>query len=148
MRDLWRVTKHPGVTGIGGHYSEGRWHHLGSTVLYTAEHPALALLEAMAHSDLTIDHVPDTLRLCRIQVDASLPAYVPALPNGWQANETMSRKVGMGWLKKGTHALMKVPTAILPHAYNFILNPAHPDIAGKIVEVSDEPVWIDPRFIR
>lgn len=145
---LWRISKYPGLSGIGGLYSDGRWHTKGQSVIYTAEHPALALVETMAHLDLSLDEVPDTLKLCRLEVDGGLGIHSRTLPVGWQANEVMSRKVGDAWLSAREHPLFAVPSAILPHAMNYLINPAHPKMPGKVTEASVEEIWIDKRFIR
>jgi RES domain-containing protein len=146
--DLWRVTQYPVIDGSGGLYSHGRWHSKGMAVIYTGEHPALALMEAMAHQVLDVEHIPDTLVLCKIQIPSNLPVYAPSLPIGWQAKELTSRAVGSKWLESGSTPLMRVPSAIVPHGFNTIINPQHPKIAGKIILASTEPVWIDDRFIR
>lgn len=147
-RVLWRISQYPGLSGIGGLYGDGRWHTKGRPVVYAAEHPALALVEAMAHLDLSIDEVPDTLKLCRIEVDDRLGIHMRTLPAGWQANELMSRKVGDAWLAAREHPLFAVPSAILPHSTNYLINPTHPDVAGGVAEASVEDIWIDRRFIR
>lgn len=147
-RVLWRISKYPGLTGIGGLYTDGRWHSKGSQIIYTAEHPALSLVETMAHLDLSIDEIPDELKLCRIEVDEALPVLKRALPDGWQANEVMSRKVGDQWLAAREHPLFEVPSAILPHATNVLINPALITEPEQLKEVSIEDIWIDKRFIR
>lgn len=147
-RTLWRISQYPGLSGLGGMFGDGRWHSKGRPILYTAEHPALALVESMAHLDLTIDQVPDTLKLCRIEVDDSLAVHRRALPAGWQANQLMSRKVGDAWLLAATHALFEVPSAILPHAINVLINPALISTSTpQLVEVSIDDLWIDARFL-
>lgn len=145
---LWRISRHTGLSGIGGLYADGRWHSKGRPVVYAAEHPALALVETMAHLDLSLGDVPDTLRLCRIDVDTRLRIHVPTLPTGWQANQVMSRKLGDAWLASASTPLLAVPSAILPSSTNYLVNPAHPAIAGSVREVSVEAIWIDQRFIR
>lgn len=147
-RVLWRITQYPGLSGIGGLYGDGRWHTKGRPIVYAAEHPALALVETMAHLDLSIDEVPDTLRLCRIEVDNRLRIHTRTLPVGWQANEVMSRRAGDAWLAARERPLFAVPSAIVPYATNYLINPAHPDVAGSVIEVSVEDIWIDRRFIR
>lgn len=129
-------------------YGAGRWHSRGRPILYTAEHPALSLIEIMAHLDLTLDEVPDTLKLSRIELDDSLGVARPSLPTGWQANQLMSRRIGDAWLASGTQPLFEVPSAILPHSTNVLINPAHPAIAAGVVEACVEDIWIDARFLR
>ena len=150
-RTLWRISRFPGLTGIGGLYVDGRWHSKGRRIIYAAEHPALALVETMAHLDLSIDEIPDDLKLCRIELHGTADdAFSRSLPEGWQANELMSRKVGNAWLSANTHPLFEVPSAILPHSTNFLINPEHPAIqlGRNLREVSVEDIWVDKRFIR
>ncbi|MDQ3206523.1 MAG: RES family NAD+ phosphorylase [Pseudomonadota bacterium] len=147
-RVVWRISIHPGITGIGGMYSNGRWNSKGRFIIYTAEHPALSLVEIMAHLDLSLDQVPGNLKLCRIEVGDDMSVYRPELPDGWQANELMSRKIGDAWLAAATDPLCEVPSAILPNSTNLLINPAHPAFAAGVREVSVEPIWIDSRFIR
>ncbi|ASY82714.1 MULTISPECIES: RES family NAD+ phosphorylase [Xanthomonas] len=149
MSEYWRISAHEGHKGIGGLHVSGRWHNVGKHIIYSAEHPALALVETMAHLDLSLDDVPTNLLLFKISVDTTLPIFKPNLPNGWQANQSMTRKLGDAWLKGGKEPLMAVPSAILPHTTNLIINPQHLAISsGGLVEISKEPIWIDPRFLR
>ncbi len=43
---------------------------------------------------------------------------------------------------------MPVPSAILAHATNYVLNPAHADARTHLHEASIEPFWFDRRLIR
>lgn len=129
-------------------YADGRWHSKGRLIVYAGEHPALALVETLAHLNLDIEEVPDTLKLCRITLADDLTVFRCPLPVGWQANELMSRKAGDGWLAAGEHPLFEVPSAILPHSTNVLINPAHPAVAAGVHEVSVEDLWIDARFLR
>jgi len=150
-RTLWRISRYPGVTGEGGLYVDGRWHTKGHRIIYAAEHPALALIETMAHLNLSIDEIPDDLKLCRLEVaDVADLAFRKTLPDGWQSNELMSRKVGDAWLASLSHPLFEVPSAILPHSMNVLINPDHPVVQGltTVQQVSVEDIWIDKRFIR
>ena len=65
---LWRISRYPGLSGIGGTFSNGRWHHAPRHVLYAAEHPALALAEVLAHLRADLDLMPTSLRLLAIDV--------------------------------------------------------------------------------
>lgn len=47
----------------------------------------------------------------------------PALPLGWQANEPASQSAGNRWLDEGVELLLPVPSALLPHATNYLTKP-------------------------
>lgn len=61
--ELWRISAWPGLSGLGGQYTDGRWHTMPRSVLYASEHPALAMIEAMAHMRLSLGNIPTTLKL-------------------------------------------------------------------------------------
>lgn len=146
---VWRISRYPGLTGEGGLHSDGRWHSLGSRVIYVGEHPALAMVETMAHMQLDLANIPTTLKLICIDIadDATLDP-TPALPSGWQANEPATRAIGAAWLKSHTALLLPVPSAILSHSINYLINPEHPQAATHLAEGPIEPFFIDKRFLR
>ena len=145
---LWRISAFPGVAGEGGLHVDGRWHTMGHRVIYAAEHPALAMIEVMAHMRLSLTAIPTTLKLIPVEVDdLAVCDPVPSLPTGWQANETTSQAVGNAWLKSGAALLMPVPSAILAHSTNYLINPAHPQANTHLREGTIEPFWFDKRFL-
>jgi RES domain-containing protein len=144
---LWRISRYPGLTGIGGTFSNGRWHHAPRHIVYAAEHPALALAEVLAHLRAELDLMPTSLRLLAIDVRArASQSPMPELPTGWQANEPTTQALGDAWLDGQRSLLMKVPSAILPHAYSYLINPRHRQAATHLTEVDEGPLWIDPRL--
>jgi RES domain-containing protein len=146
---LWRISAYPGLAGIGGYRSDGRWHTVGRPVLYAGEHPALAMVETMAHMRLSLTNIPTTLHLIAIDVKAgAVVSAPPALPSGWQANEPTSQAVGNAWLASMAGLLLPVPSALLAHATNYLINPAHAQAASHLHEALVEPFWFDKRYLR
>lgn len=146
---LWRISSHPGLSGVGGTFVSGRWHTMPRHVLYLAEHPALALLEVMAHLELTAESIPLTLRLFSIDLaPRAKNADALDLPAGWQANQPATQALGNRWLDNAATLLLPVPSALIAHATNTLINPRHPQASTHLTETDHGPVWIDPRFIR
>lgn len=146
---LWRISRHRGLGGAGGTYADSRWHHAPRHIVFAAEHPALATLEVLAHLQADLAHVPTTLRLLAIDIKprASI-APVPELPSGWQANVPTSQAFGDDWLDAQESLLLKVPSAILPHSFNYLINPHHKQARTHLTEKDHGPFWIDPRLAR
>lgn len=144
---LWRISNYAELTGIGGLRASGRWHSRGRQIVYLADHPASALLEMLVHFDR--DLIPTTYRLFRVAVPQTLAIAqvgTEALAHDWRDHATRSRDIGDQWLDRGTTALLQVPSAIVPHAVNVLLNPAHPDAASvTIAEIIQAP--FDPRLL-
>ncbi|HEY4145746.1 RES family NAD+ phosphorylase [Pinirhizobacter sp.] len=146
---LWRISAFPGLTGEGGLYDDGRWHTKGRRIVYTAEHPALAMIETLAHMRLPLTDIPLTLQLIRIEVldDAAIDPQ-PNMPSGWQANDVTTRAIGDGWLKSKSSLLLPVPSSLIADATNYLVNPDHPQRATCLVESKPEPFWFDKRYLR
>lgn len=138
--EAWRICRRPhaDLSGEGARRVGGRWNRRGTAVVYLAEHPALAVLEVLVHLDLPPELLPDDYVLLR--------AELPFRPE----NPTLDRAfnpeaIGSDWLRAGDSPLMRVPSVLVPHAHNLLLNPVH-RTAGRAKIVSVEPFVFDPRF--
>jgi RES domain-containing protein len=146
---LWRISSYPGLAGIGGLHAAGRWHSLGRHVLYASEHPALAMVETLAHMRLGLTAIPLTLKLIAIDVaEGARVSPAPALPGGWQANEPTSQAAGDSWLAGGSGLLLPVPSALIAHSINYVINPVHAQAATHLSEGEILPFWFDKRYLR
>jgi RES domain-containing protein len=147
--DLWRISNYADLSGTGGIRAGGRWHTRGRPIVYLADHPANALLEMLVHTDR--DLLPVAYRLLRIVVPETAAIETASagwltLASDWRNQPALTREIGDRWLDGSSSALLQVPSAIVPAARNFLLNPAHPHAAGCIVaEVIDAP--FDPRLL-
>jgi RES domain-containing protein len=128
---LWRISKHNDLGGIGGEKADARWHTAapGKRIVYLAEHPAVALIETLVNISGILEAFPRRFQLLRIEADSSVDIDVPAgeFPDGWQNNQTLTRRLGNEWLEAKETALFRVPSVPSPHSFNYLLNPLHPD---------------------
>ncbi|WP_087086362.1 RES family NAD+ phosphorylase [Caballeronia cordobensis] len=151
MMVLWRISNHADLKGIGGLRAPGRWHFAGRPVVYLAEHPAGALLETLVHQEIpSTSDLPDTYRLLRVAVSESASIAElgeSALPENWREDRSYTQSAGSEWLEGGSTALLKVPSAVMPFAYNYILNPVQADAANIKIEMVID-VRHDPRILR
>jgi RES domain-containing protein len=145
---IWRISNHAGLSGMGGVRFSARWHSKGRPILYAAEHPAGALAEFLAHLDL--EDIPTSFQLITIDVDG-IPAAITIKPEDlapdWAANRTTTRAAGDRWLQGGESLLLRVPSVLVPDAFNVLINPPHPDTI-KMRIVKTEKVPLDRRFAR
>ena len=128
---LWRICaakyQDSAFSGLGGLYVSGRWHQRGNKIVYTAESLALATLEIFVH--LESDRIPLVAIKACIE-DKLAVEEVNNLPLNWQESTTYPelQKIGTEWLKSGRTPVLKVPSAIVPVEFNYLLNPEHPDL--------------------
>ena len=70
---VWRLVRRPyaDLSGIGAASYPGRWNAARQRVVYTAEHPALAVLEVRVHLGLDLDLIPPDYVLMAIELGRS-----------------------------------------------------------------------------
>lgn len=131
---LWRISNHADLSGRGGVLFPGRWHHAGAPVVYLAESPAGALVEACVHT--SANDIPPSFTLVKVVgPDVRLDELrLEDLPDGWTANLGVTRDLGSEWLERASAALLRAPCALIPATRNFLLNPLHADAALLRVE--------------
>ncbi|HEX9671448.1 MAG TPA: RES family NAD+ phosphorylase [Thermoanaerobaculia bacterium] len=148
---VWRITRQlyaeRAFDGEGARLYGGRWNRPGEAVVYTSETLSLAALEYFVQLDP--DTAPDDL----VAVAAELPpglavrSLAPAdLPAGWRSYPALEalQELGTAWVRAGETAALSVPSAVIPHERNLLLNPAHPLLTGLRV-LPPEPFGFDPR---
>ena len=106
----------------------GRWNSTGKKVIYCAESIALAFLENMVRRQgvgfnqdfkIIIIEVPDNPEMTSITSSQ--------LKQGWSDINDYSKcqPIGDNWYNDGNTLLLKVPSAILPESYNYVINTMH-----------------------
>ena len=147
--DLWRISKFPSFTGEGGRLADGRWNSAGFPIVYLAASPPGALIEVLVHLELDEDDLPTSYILLRVSVPATLriPSLRVSEGETWKEDEALTRKLGDAWLKSHRSALTRVPSAILPNTFNYLLNPLHKD-AHRIRIAASQSAAFDPRLLK
>jgi RES domain-containing protein len=117
--------------GEGARRAGGRWNSAGRAAVYTAATTSLGLLETLVHADLGL--LPFYLAI-PVSFDADLVESVgpERLPSDWNSVPVRHRvqRIGDDWLASGRTCVLEVPSVIVPHESNFILNPEHPDFGS------------------
>jgi RES domain-containing protein len=137
---IWRITARKHIetvfSGVGGLYVSGRWHPQGYKISYTSESLALASLEVFVHSESTdiplvcvSAIIPDTTPILEITTDL--------LPANWQEVSAypVLQEIGLKWLQAMEYPVLKVPSAIIPVEYNYLINPEHQDLQLETEQV-------------
>jgi RES domain-containing protein len=148
---LWRISNHADLAGIGGLKASARWHTRGHRIVYLSATPSSALLEILVHLEIDRDHLPRFYKLLEVHVpdDVKIERVEDwaTLAKGWKNKQSTTRTLGDQWLERKSSALLQVPSAIVPHTYNFLLNPLHGDAARIVVaSVSRQP--FDRRLLQ
>jgi RES domain-containing protein len=127
---LWRLARaaHQKLDGEGARLNGGRWSSEGVAVVYLSSTLSLAALEYLVHID--VEDVPTDLMALKMELasDASIDEVDPdTLPDDWFNVPDHPACVGLGddWVAGGSSLLLRVPSAIIHHETNVLLNPNH-----------------------
>ncbi|HCR37280.1 MAG TPA: hypothetical protein DIU37_03930 [Opitutae bacterium] len=150
---VWRLfpeqTAWDPFDGEGARLYGGRWNPRGVPMVYAASTQALAVLEILVHlQGLSAQRAylaypltfPEPLSRC-LDVDA--------LPEDWSSDEPSEclKAIGKEWAQSHASVALAVPSAIIPHEYNYLINPTHPEF--KSVKQGDPvPLSLDPRLLN
>lgn len=141
---LWRAArrKYADLSGQGGLYNSGRWHSQGRPVVYTAEHPALALLEVRVNLDVSAEFLPPDYVMIKIDVPDQLKRSNSDID---PSDNLAAGRAGDEWLESCETPLMRVRSVLAPESYNVLINPLHPDTSAISV-LALMPFTFDPRL--
>ncbi|MBS1663807.1 MAG: RES family NAD+ phosphorylase [Bacteroidetes bacterium] len=128
------------LSGEGARLFGGRWNQKGVPCLYASESRALALLEYTVN--VNQDDIPRALSIITLELpDTSIrEVAVTELPGDWsQAPAPASAKAfGTRLLQAAEHLIIKLPSAVIPAEFNYLINPLHADINTiKITDLRD-----------
>lgn len=138
------------LSGMGAMLYGGRWNSRGHSAIYTAQNISLAKLEVTVHLDL--DLIPNDYCLTTIKLkDDCLikEVFKEALPKNWNLipSSYHSQSFGDAFLNENKFFALKVPSAIVPQEFNFILNPHHS--AFKDIKITNiEEFYFDNRLFK
>lgn len=149
---VWRLTKaryaSTAFDGEGARRHGGRWNSLGMRVVYASQSQALALLEQLVH-------IGDSKVLTSFaMIGATVPEAIvqtienASLPSAWRSHPppVELQQLGDRWIRAGATAVLRVPSAICPGEFNYLLRPDHPDF-HRIRIGSLQPFALDPRLL-
>lgn len=120
---------------------EGRWNSRGNRIIYCAESIALAFLENMIRRQgvgfnddfkIMVIKIFSKVKITTINADD--------LKGDWRNSNNYSQCQAMGdkWYNERQNLLLKVPSAVLPESFNYVINTMHPDYKKvKLIEVTN-----------
>lgn len=152
MRVFRLIRKKHGIelSGKGAALSGNRWNSKGTELIYCADSRALAMSEVAVHLSLSI------LPKDYVMVEIDIPSYVSIstlskedLPANRSSFPHLldTQQIGDAFVTERKDCVLKVPSAVVPGDFNFLINPYHPDFSTiRIVGQEDFP--FDSRLFK
>lgn len=147
---VWRIASaaHAACDGEGARLHGSRWTPRGIPAVFASATLSLAVLERFVHTDPDLDPedlvaIPIDIRE-RIAIESVDPAVLPADWRSFPAPPAIAA-IGEQWLGASGTAVLSVPSVVIPHERNFVLNPGHRDFARVSIGRSEQ-FSFDPRM--
>lgn len=147
---LWRIASaaHAAFDGEGARRHGSRWTPRGIPAVFTSATLSLAALERFVHTDSDLEPTDLLAIPVEIRDDIAVDAVaVETLPADWRTfpPPPALALIGEQWFRSSRTPVLSVPSVVIPHERNFVLNPLHRGFA-QIVIGRSEPFSFDPRM--
>ncbi|MCP4023656.1 MAG: RES domain-containing protein [Desulfobacteraceae bacterium] len=132
------------LKGEGSKRYGGRWNNKGVSIVYTSDSLALASMEIFAHLP-SYKQLNDYIFLS-VSFNSNLVLNAD-IEKRWDDRPAsqISKVIGDQWVKENRSVILRVPSVILPSAYNYLININHPDFKKlKIGQLKN--LEFDPRL--
>lgn len=143
MPTVWRLLTarfaRSAFSGEGARLYGGRWNHKGTPLVYTAGSQSLAMLEMLVQDEpLRARYVVVSAMLPKnLKVEWVTPAQLPADWRGIGARAQLTA-IGTAWARRGSSAVLAVPSVVIPSENNYLLNPLHPSMSNIVLAKPQE----------
>ena len=148
--EVFRISSEVFSTTLASSGRANRWNLKGQNVIYAGSSRSLASLELIVHKGAVKPALTYKVMVISIADDDYLmkQIQIKSLPSDWRSFSayTNLQKIGSDWYNTRESLVLKIPSAIIPLEYNFIINTQHPDFAGKIKLARTEDYFWDSRF--
>ncbi len=132
VRIVTRKFANTAFSGVGARDYGGRWNSVGTPMVYTAGSVSLAILEWRVH---LAQWPPPSVCIIEIEVGESLIWTPTKLPASWHRmpSTRVTAEFGDEWIRSARSVMMRVPSAIVPGEWNYLINPSHPDFSRLLI---------------
>ncbi len=137
---VYRITKTQyaeDLNGTGSKLFGGRWNHIDTPCIYMSESRALSVLEYSVN--IHIDFIPRALSLCVFEIDDSQINALKEedLPGNWRETPVPKSTKDFGTKLLQQHAIIRIPSIIIPQEFNYVVNPLTKNPCFKLLETKD-----------
>jgi RES domain-containing protein len=109
--------------------TENRWNKFGEFVIYAGSSRSLATLELVVHKSAIAPTMNYKVLIIHIPDDTSLieQIQVSDLSKNWRSKTAYPelQTIGSNWYNKQQSLILKVPSAVIPLEFNYIINTKH-----------------------
>lgn len=148
--EVFRICKEAYSGKLTSSGSANRWNIKGQQVIYTGSSRSLSSLELVVHKGSIVPAIAYKVMIISIADDDYLikQLLIKDLPSDWREFRAYSslQKIGSDWYNSHESLVLKVPSAIIPFEYNYVINTEHPSFSNKVHLARTEEYFWDSRL--
>ncbi|MEN8157929.1 MAG: RES family NAD+ phosphorylase [Bacteroidota bacterium] len=148
--ELFRITRKQYSNSVEASGMVARWNLNGQYVVYTGATRSLSTLELLVNRKNINLAGEYTCMVITATDNAHLVQQIRMtdLPDNWRSRKALSvlQQIGTEWYNSRKSLFLKVPSAVIPAEYNFLINTRHPDFPENISLIRTEPYFWDKRL--
>lgn len=149
--EVFRISKEEHSKSLSSSGTANRWNLKGQLVIYAGSSRSLSSLELVVHIGAVKPSFVYKVMVISIADDDYLfrQIKISELPANWRSIDAYPdlQKIGSDWYNKQESLILKIPSAIIPLEYNYIINTEHPEFANKVHLVRTEDYFWDSRLL-
>jgi RES domain-containing protein len=149
--EVFRISREEYSTSLSSSGTPNRWNLKGQNVLYTGASRSLSSLELIVHKGAVKPALIYKVMVISIADDDYLTKQIQIkdLSANWRSFAAYSslQNIGSKWYMAQESLVFRVPSAVIPFEYNYMINTEHPDFPNKVSLVRTEDYFWDSRLL-
>ena len=150
--ELFRITTEEHAVILSSSGSANRWNRRGQNVIYAGTSRSLVTLESIVHKSSIKPAAVYKVMVISVSDDENLikRISVKELPKNWNTLTayTTLQAIGSAWYESHETLLLRVPSVIVPHEYNFVINTEHTGFNKSVKLARVEDYFFDDRLLK
>ena len=148
--EVYRIVKEKFSKKLVASGRANRWSLEDEFTIYAGSSRSLSSLELIVHENAVSPLFKYKVMIISIADEQHLFGEISqnSLPANWRSMDAYPQlqQIGSNWYQTNKSLFLKVPSAIIPMEYNYIINTRHPDFQDKVMLVRTEELLWDKRL--
>lgn len=148
--EVFRISEEQFSKSLTASGKSARWNEDNQYILYSSSSRSLATLEKVVNLNGIMPSALYKVMVISIADEGHLITSIleKDLPKNWRTDTSSQvlRQLGSNWYTSGQSLILKVPSAIIPKEYNYLINIKHKDFKKNVKLVRAEEYFWDERL--
>ena len=149
--EVFRISKEAYSKELSSSGTANRWNLRGQQVIYAGSSRSLVSLELIVHKGAVVPTEKYRVMIISIADDDYLikQLQMKDLPANWRTFSAypVLQRIGSPWITNQESLVLKVPSAVIPFEYNYMINTEHPLFSSKVHVARTVEYFWDSRLL-